>query len=278
MTIKFYKEFGELGYLANYSNHGFYKDGIYYKTVEHYYQACKFDNVEIRNKIINADTPREASNIGRDRNNIRVDNFKSIKNQVMLEGILEKFRQNKDILYKLIDTKDEDIAEATVDEYYWGIGKDGSGENNIGKILVKVRNILKKELLDNIIDNCDDEVYILGSDDYDGIVSSYILSNILNKLNINSHFCILNSYTYDSDYNPEVVSDTKDKKFLLINTNIDNINKVGCISNKYYDVDNIICMTYDTTRLVIYNLFKDDYNFSNEELNLINYSSKLYHK
>ena len=26
MSIDFYKEFGELGYLANYSNHGFYKD------------------------------------------------------------------------------------------------------------------------------------------------------------------------------------------------------------------------------------------------------------
>ena len=36
MAIEFYKEFGDLGYLANYSNHGFYKNGIYYKTVEHF--------------------------------------------------------------------------------------------------------------------------------------------------------------------------------------------------------------------------------------------------
>ena len=27
--IEFYKEFGELGYLANYSNHGFTKNGIF---------------------------------------------------------------------------------------------------------------------------------------------------------------------------------------------------------------------------------------------------------
>jgi predicted NAD-dependent protein-ADP-ribosyltransferase YbiA (DUF1768 family) len=33
--IEFYKEFGDLGYLANYSNHGFSIDGVYYKTVEH---------------------------------------------------------------------------------------------------------------------------------------------------------------------------------------------------------------------------------------------------
>ena len=83
MTIEFYKEFGELGYLANYSNYGFVKDGIYYKTVEHYYQSEKFDNKELKTKIINAKTPKEASIIGRDRSNKRKDNFKQIKKQAL---------------------------------------------------------------------------------------------------------------------------------------------------------------------------------------------------
>ena len=69
MSICFYKEFGELGYLATYSNHGFYKDGIFYKTSEHYYQSKKFDDPDVVNRIINAKTPKEASIIGRDRNN-----------------------------------------------------------------------------------------------------------------------------------------------------------------------------------------------------------------
>ena len=61
MSVDFYKEFGELGYLANYSNHGFYEDGVFYKTVEHYYQAKKYDNPTIIKKILEADTPKEAS-------------------------------------------------------------------------------------------------------------------------------------------------------------------------------------------------------------------------
>ena len=146
MAIEFYKEFGDLGYLANYSNHGFYKNGIYYKTVEHYYQSEKFDNQEIKNKIINAETPKEASSIGRDRNNKRKDNFKKIKNQVMLEGLLEKFRQNEDIRNKLLETNDEEIVEKTIDEYYWGIGKDGTGKNVIGHLLMKTRNIIREEI------------------------------------------------------------------------------------------------------------------------------------
>ena len=48
MSIDFYNEHGPLGYLANYSNHCFIKDGVYYKTAEHYYQASKFVDEKIR--------------------------------------------------------------------------------------------------------------------------------------------------------------------------------------------------------------------------------------
>ena len=47
MSVDFYREEGELGYLANYSNYGFTVDGVYYPTAEHFYQASKFDNPEI---------------------------------------------------------------------------------------------------------------------------------------------------------------------------------------------------------------------------------------
>lgn len=288
MAIEFYREFGELGYLANYSNYGFYKNGIYYKTVEHYYQSEKFDNVEIKNRIINAETPREAASIGRDRNNKRKENFKDIKNDVMLEGLLEKFRQNKDILYKLIETRDEEIVENTVDEYYWGIGKDKSGKNVIGSLLMKTRDILKKEIIDTIINNCCDEVYVLGHNnpDCDSIMSSYILSNILNSKGIKSHFAILdNNYDYSNndkqliiDYlpsKPEIISNTNDKRILLVDHNtldgIDTNNVVGSIDHHIItnQVKDILEMEYASTGLLIYDTFKNEYKFSDEEKFLI---------
>lgn len=288
MAIGFYKEFGELGYLANYSNHGFYKNGIYYKTVEHYYQSEKYDDPVIKQRIIDASTPKEASIIGRDKNNIRKSNFKDIKKQVMLDGILEKFRQNKDILYKLIETRDEKIEENTIDEYYWGIGKDRSGENNIGKILVKVRTILKQEILDNIIKESGDEVYVLGHNnpDADSLFSALILTNILNSLNIKAHFSILsNNYEYAASdiklindflpLQPEVVSDTTNKKFVLVDHNtLDGLEKeqvVGAIDHHMLanQIDNILEIEYASTGLLIYDLFKDKYNFSEQEKYLI---------
>lgn len=144
--IRFYKEFGENGYLATYSNHGFYKDGIYWRTSEHYYQAQKFDNPEIKQKIANAATPKEASNIGRDRNLPLRENWDEIKNSIMFEAVYYKFKQNENIKNKLIETGKSQIVEATVKENYWGCGPNNDGKNYYGKILVSVREKLKKEM------------------------------------------------------------------------------------------------------------------------------------
>ena len=287
--IEFYKEFGELGYLANYSNHGFTKDGVFYKTVEHYYQSEKFDDPEIKNRIINADTPKEASNIGRDRNLKRIDDFKSIKNQVMFDGILEKFRQHRDIAYKLIETRNKKIAEATIDEYYWGIGKDKSGKNVIGDILVRVRERIKEEILDSIISKCKNkEIYVLGhkNPDADSIISSYILSNVLKWLGANAQFAVLSEdYNYCksdikliTDYvkvKPVIVDDVNNKLFVLVDHNnlegLSSENVLGAIdhhiiSGEVYDTLEI---EYASTCLLIYDLFKDKYEFSDDEKELI---------
>lgn len=144
MAIYFYKEYGELGYLASYSNHGFYKDGIYWKTVEHYYQASKFKDEKIRELIINADTPKVASMIGRDKNNILRDDWKEIKQTVMFEGVLAKFIAHPNLAKKLLDTGNEEIVEETVKENYWGCGPNKDGINMYGKILCLVREELRK--------------------------------------------------------------------------------------------------------------------------------------
>lgn len=144
-TIRFYKEFGEYGYLATYSNHGFFKDGIYWKTSEHYYQAQKFFEPEVKRKIAKAETPKIASNIGRDRSLKLREDWETIKQDIMFDAVYYKFKQNDNILQKLLETGDAEIVEATVKENYWGCGPNNDGQNNYGKILVKVREKLRKE-------------------------------------------------------------------------------------------------------------------------------------
>lgn len=285
MSIDFYKEFGPLGYLANYSQHGFYKNGIYYKTVEHFYQSEKFDNEEIKNKIINANTPKEASNIGRDRNNKRKDNFKKIKEEVMYEGVLEKFRQNADIRSKLIETGNSPIREMTIDEYYWGVGKDLSGENHIGKTLMKVRNTIKNEIINDILNRCKNKkIYVIGhkNPDFDSIISSLILTNILKYNNCDAIFSLRDENIIEkeliNDYLNEeysVIDNYEDKEFILVDhNNLDGINKnnvIGAIDHHIItgEIDNLIEIEYASCCLLIYDLFKEKYDFSEKEKMLI---------
>lgn len=143
--IRFYKEFGEYGYLATYSNYGFFKDGVFWKTSEHYYQAQKFMDSDTKIRIQNAETPKIASTIGRDRKlNLRSD-WEEIKQDVMFDAVYYKFKQNKDILQKFLNTGNARIVEATVKENYWGCGPNNDGQNNYGKILIKVREKLRTE-------------------------------------------------------------------------------------------------------------------------------------
>ena len=285
MSIDFYKEFGDLGYLANYSNHGFYKDGVFYKTVEHYYQSKKFNDKNIIDKIINSNTPKEASNIGRDRNNIRIDNFKDKKIDIMYEGVLEKFRQNKDIRSRLIETRNEEIREMTVKESFWGVGPSLDGDNNIGKILMRVRDEVKEEVLEEIISKCKNKkVYVIGhfNPDPDSIFSTYILANILRSFKIEAYPAIRNNNIIEKDLvndylkeDFEVIDDYNDKYFILVDhNNLDGINKDNVIGSFDHhiitgEVDDLVEIEYSSCALLIYDLFKDKYNFSKKEKELI---------
>ena len=68
---------------------------------------------ELKEKIRLAETPKMASAIGRDRNNTLRENWEEIKRDIMLVGVMAKFRAHPDILKKLIDTGDEVILVDT---------------------------------------------------------------------------------------------------------------------------------------------------------------------
>lgn len=284
-AVEFYKEFGDLGYLANYSNHGFYKNGVYYKTVEHYYQSEKFSDCNLKKKIISCNTPKEASTIGRDRNNIRVEDFTSLKIDVMREGIYLKFSQNNDIRTKLIETGSRLIREMSVKESFWGVGPTKRGDNFIGKILMDVRSQVRNELLDKIISNCKNrKVYIIGhrNPDCDSFFSAVVLSRILKSYGIDAVCAVRDKKYVDYDLINDFldedvceVNDFSDKYFILVDhNNLDGIPKeniLGAIDHHKIsgEVSDLIEIEYSSCGLLIYDLFKDRYHFTNDDKLLI---------
>jgi N-glycosidase YbiA len=147
MTIYFYKVWQPYGCFSNFSPHPIQIQGTYWSTVEHYYQAQKFvgsiDAVIIP-LIHNAGTPEEAAALGRcSSRQIRAD-WNLVKTQVMREAVLKKFLTHAEIRDILLDTGDETLVENSPNDYFWGCGVNQTGENHLGKVLMSVREEIRK--------------------------------------------------------------------------------------------------------------------------------------
>jgi ribA/ribD-fused uncharacterized protein len=55
----------------------------------------------------------------------------------------EKYRQNPELRKILMSTGDTKIVEDSPFDYIWGIGRDGTGQNLLGQVLMSVRQYYK---------------------------------------------------------------------------------------------------------------------------------------
>lgn len=142
MAIYFYKINDEYGCFSNFSHYDFELDGKRWMTSEHYFQAQKFPGTEYEEIIRLLDNPMKAAEMGRNRNLPLREDWEQVKDDIMRKAVLAKFAQNEDIKNVLLSTGKETIVENTFNDYYWGCGKDGSGKNKLGHILMEVREKL----------------------------------------------------------------------------------------------------------------------------------------
>jgi hypothetical protein len=88
-------------------------------------------------------TPNDAAKMGRNRSlPLRCD-WEQVKDDMMRKVVLQKFTIHADIREILLSTGSEVLVENSPIDYYWGCGKDRSGKNRLGQILVEVREILR---------------------------------------------------------------------------------------------------------------------------------------
>lgn len=147
MTIYFYKVYEAYGCFSNFSPHPIRLQGTNWQTVEHYYQAQKFvgtADATLIPVIHTAQTPADAAALGRDRTCLVRSDWEQVKTSVMREAVLKKFLTHAEIQAILISTGDELIVENSHTDYYWGCGGDKTGQNQLGKILMIVRQEIRQ--------------------------------------------------------------------------------------------------------------------------------------
>lgn len=145
MAIKFYASYEQHGYMSNFSRHPFWAEGQFWPTTEHFYQAKKFAGTEYEDLVRSADTPKEAANMGRDRNLPLRPDWESVKEQVMLTALRYKFNAYPVLKTALLNTGEEILIENSPIDYYWGIGAKGNGKNRLGILLMELRKEYNSE-------------------------------------------------------------------------------------------------------------------------------------
>ena len=133
--------------LDNYSSFGFMMDNKYFQTSEHAFQYLKFEktNINIANKIRESYSPNDARNIAHENKIYKLKNWSEIKYKNMEKVLRLKVNQNPIVKQCLLNTNNYIIAECCVDyDTDWGVNSDNQGNNNLGKIWMKIRDEIKQ--------------------------------------------------------------------------------------------------------------------------------------
>lgn len=133
---------GEFGFLSNFYEATVYVDGKRFRTVEHAYQAMKFSDPSAREVVRNAKTPGEAKKLGKSAQ--LPPDWETKKVGIMRELVTKKF-DNPFLRELLLATADAELVEGNWwGDRFWGVCK-GSGQNWLGKILMEVRDELRRQ-------------------------------------------------------------------------------------------------------------------------------------
>ena len=81
--------------------------------------------------------------MGRSREHPLRRDWERVKDDVMRAAVRCKFETHADLREQLLATGDEELVEDSPNDYYWGRGRNGTGKNVLGRILMEVREALR---------------------------------------------------------------------------------------------------------------------------------------
>jgi len=132
-------------------------NNIMYPTAEHFMMAEKaklFGDLEIADKVMEAETPKDAKILGRQVKNFNKEEWEKHAFNIVVNGNTAKFTQHVKLMDYLLSTGNKIIVEASPYDVVWGIGmgqdnpdcldpEKWKGENLLGFALMVVRDKLR---------------------------------------------------------------------------------------------------------------------------------------
>lgn len=154
--ICFHNPDEENGYLSNWYSSKFTIHNIQYTSMEQYMmfqKAITFQDYNIAFQILQTNDVATIKQLGRQVSNYNDHLWNGVRQIIIYNGLLEKFRQNNELKENLLNTNDAILAECAVHDHIWGIGlsmhdsdrfdmNKWNGTNLLGYALMQVRSHL----------------------------------------------------------------------------------------------------------------------------------------
>lgn len=123
-------------------------NGHIYNCVENAYVASKTLDKDIQQKIVDM-TPYEAKDYGSEEGFPLRDDWENVKLSFMQDFVEQKFLKHSELAKMLLKTEKIILEEGNDwGDTFWRVDiETGKGQNNLGKILMNVRNKLKEQTL-----------------------------------------------------------------------------------------------------------------------------------
>jgi len=150
----FARDRADFPFLSNFYTCEIEIDGQLWPHTEAYYQSQKSENPRYHKRILEKEKPSWSKHIGDSRighpklhkrswfrkhpEDLRLD-WNERKVDVMKIALQAKFTQNKELQQALLNTYPAELIEDSKRDTFWGCGKDGSGNNMLGKLLMEQR-------------------------------------------------------------------------------------------------------------------------------------------
>lgn len=148
------------GWPSNWHPSPFSIQGTTYNCVEQWMMAEKarcFGDSEAEKRVMSASDPFDQKRFGRAVRNYNDKKWADVRYMVVLQGTLEKYRQNPHLRAHLLDPAWDGLVfvEASPDDRIWGIGREKKdplawnrstwlGTNLLGQAITEARGIMKK--------------------------------------------------------------------------------------------------------------------------------------
>jgi hypothetical protein len=135
----------------------FTHNGIEYNCSEQYMMHMKarmFKDTDVAEMIMQQGHPRKQKFLGREVRGFSKPQWDAKCQDIMVEGLVSKFRQDTYSLTTLLETGDAIIAEASPSDKIWGIGLaeddprakiqgQWQGTNWLGNVLMRTRDVIR---------------------------------------------------------------------------------------------------------------------------------------